>query len=215
MIQLKKVSKIYKSGIAALSDINLIINNGEFVLLTGASGSGKTSLLKLLCREEKPTSGNIIIDGKDISLLRRSEAPYLRRKFGVVFQDFRLLAGRSIFENVSIPLEVVGMPKGETADRVSEVLGSVRLHHRMEERVDALSAGEQQKVAVARAIVNRPLVLLIDEPLGNLDSESGAEVIDILRDINARGTTLVVATHNKATIGTARLVVLDKGRVLC
>lgn len=214
MIQLTNVSKSYDQGITSLSDVSLTVKKGEFVFVTGPSGSGKTTLLKLLYCEERPTSGQILINQQEVNTLRKSEVPYLRRQIGVVFQDFRLLEGRSIFENVAIPLEVLGLSKGETAHRVQKVLISVRLHHRMEERVSSLSTGEQQKVALARAIINNPVILLADEPTGSLDDVTGNEIMAILRSVNAGGTTLIIATHNTSLIGDERAVILEKGRII-
>jgi cell division transport system ATP-binding protein len=214
MIQFVNVYKSYGPGITSLSDVSLTIKKGEFVFITGPSGSGKTTLLKLLYREERPTGGHILINGKDISTLRSSEIPYLRRRIGVVFQDFRLLYERTIFENVAIPLEVSGLPKDEVIKRVQGILKTVRLHHRMDERVSSLSGGEQQKVAVARAIINNPMTILADEPLGSLDRASGDEIMEILRSVNSRGTTVVFATHDLSAVGSGRAVVIEKGRVL-
>lgn len=214
MIQLNNVSKFYGPGIASLSDVTLTVKKGEFIFLTGGSGSGKTTLLKLLYCEERPTSGHIIINGQSIENLRSSEIPYLRRRVGVVFQDFKLLQERTIFENVAIPLEVSGVSRADIEKRVQSVLKTVRLHHRMDEKVSSLSGGEQQKVAVGRAIINDPMILLADEPTGSLDNNSGNEIMEILRSFNARGTTVLFATHNKSLIADGRVIVLEKGRTL-
>ncbi len=214
MIQLNSVYKTYGQGITSLSNINLAIKKGEFVFITGASGSGKTTLLKLLYCEERPTSGQILINRQAVDSLKISEIPYLRRRIGVIFQDFKLLSERTIFDNVAIPLEVLGLPREEIVKRVQDVLKKVRLHHRMEEKVSSLSGGEQQKVAVGRAIINDPMILLIDEPTGSLDSGTGDEIMEILRSVNARGTTTVIATHNRSLIKEGRAVVLEKGRIV-
>lgn len=214
MIQLINVCKTYGPGITSLSDINLAIKKGEFVFVTGASGSGKTTLLKLLYCEERPTSGQILINGKNIDSLGTSEIPYLRRRIGVVFQDFKLLSERTIFENVAIPLEVLGAPKEEIVKRVEIVLKTVKLHHRMDEKVSYLSGGEQQKVAVARAIINNPMIILADEPMGSLDRGSGDEIMGILRSVNSMGTTVVLASHNMSLIKDGRVIVMEKGRIL-
>lgn len=214
MIKLINVNKFYGPRSVSLSDVNLHIKKGEFVFITGASGSGKTTLLKLFYGEERPTSGRILINGKNINALKRSEIPYLRRRLGVVFQDFRLLEGKTIFENVAIPLEISGMPMADIIKKASGILSAVRLHHRMDEKVSSLSGGEQQKVAVARAIINDPLILLADEPTGSLDSKAGEEIVDILRAVNAKGTTVVLATHNRSLLKDGRVVVMEKGRVL-
>lgn len=213
MIKLINVNKSYGPKAVSLSNINIHIKKGEFVFITGVSGSGKTTLLKLLYGEERPTSGQALINGKNINTLKRSEIPYLRRRVGVVFQDFRLLEGRSIFENVAIPLEVSGIPAADIVKKVHSVLSTVRLHHRMDEKVSSLSAGEQQKVAVARAVINDPLILLADEPTGSLDVKAGEEILDILKMINAKGTTVVFATHNRALIKDGRVITMEKGRV--
>ncbi len=214
MIQLNSVYKTYGQGITSLSNINLAIKKGEFVFITGASGSGKTTLLKLLYCEERPTSGQILINRQAVDSLKISEIPYLRRRIGVIFQDFKLLSEKTIFDNVAIPLEVLGLPRGEVVKRVQDVLKKVRLHHRMEEKVSSLSGGEQQKVAVGRAIINDPMILLVDEPTGSLDSGTGDEIMEILRSVNARGTTAVIATHNRYLIKEGRAVVLEKGRIV-
>lgn len=214
MIQLNSVYKIYGQGITSLSNINLAIKKGEFVFITGASGSGKTTLLKLLYCEERPTSGQILINRQAVDTLKISEIPYLRRRIGIIFQDFKLLSERTIFDNVAIPLEVLGIPREEIVKRVQDVLKKVRLHHRMEEKVSSLSGGEQQKVAVGRAIINDPMILLVDEPTGSLDSGTGDEIMEILRSVNARGTTTVIATHNRSLIKDGRAVVLEKGRIV-
>lgn len=214
MIQLNSVYKTYGQGITSLSNINLAIKKGEFVFITGASGSGKTTLLKLLYCEERPTSGQILINRQAVDSLKISEIPYLRRRIGIIFQDFKLLSERTIFDNVAIPLEVLGLPREEIVKRVQDVLKKVRLHHRMEEKVSSLSGGEQQKVAVGRAIINDPMILLVDEPTGSLDSGTGDEIMEILRSVNARGTTTVIATHNRSLIKEGRAVVLEKGRIV-
>lgn len=214
MIQLINVHKTYGSGIASLSGINMDVGKGEFVFLNGAGGSGKTTLLKLLYCEEQPSSGQILIDRQRIDSLRASEIPYLRRRIGVVFQDFRLLSERTIFENVAIPLEILGLPEEEIVKRVQGVLRRVRLHHRMEERISYLSGGEQQKVAVARAIINNPAIILADEPLGSLDKASGEEIMGILRAVNSLGTTVILATHSASIIKNERVVTLEKGRTI-
>jgi len=214
MIQLISVYKTYGQGITSLSNINLAIKKGEFVFITGASGSGKTTLLKLLYCEERPTSGQMLINRQAVDSLKISEIPYLRRRIGVIFQDFKLLSERTIFDNVAIPLEVLGLPREEIVKRVQDVLKKVRLHHRMEEKVSSLSSGEQQKVAVGRAIINDPMILLVDEPTGSLDSGTGDEIMEILRSVNARGTTTVIATHNRFLIKDSRAVVLEKGRIV-
>lgn len=214
MIRISKVSKSYVPGTSSLSDVNLSVNKGEFVFLIGGSGSGKTTLLKLLYCEERPTSGHILINGKNIENLRRSEIPYLRRGIGVIFQDFKLLQERTIFENLAIPLEVSGVSNTDVKKKVQDVLKTVRIHHRMDVKVSCLSGGEQQKVAVGRAIINEPLILLADEPTGSLDANAGNEIIEILRSVNIKGTTILYATHNKSFVAGERAIFMEKGRTL-
>lgn len=215
MIQFINVHKSYGPGVQSLSGVNLHVDKGEFVFVTGPTGSGKTTLLKLLYCEERPTSGRVIIDGKDTGVLKSSEIAYLRRRLGVVFQDFKLLGERTIFENVAVPLEVLEVPKEEMTKRVKDVLNTVRLPNKMDERVSSLSGGEQQKVAVARAIINNPLIILADEPTGSLDTRSGDEIMAILRAVNSKGTTIVFATYNMSLIPDgSRVVFMEKGRVL-
>lgn len=214
MIRISKVSKSYVPGMSSLSDVNLSVNKGEFVFLVGGSGSGKTTLLKLLYCEERPTSGNILINDKKIEIIKRSEIPYLRRLIGVVFQDFKLLQERTIFENLAIPLEVSGVPKAEVNKKVQAALKTVRINRRLDEKVSCLSGGEQQRIAIGRAIISEPLVLLADEPTGSLDAAAGAEIIEILRSVNAKGTTILFATHNKSLVEGGRTIFIEKGRIL-
>lgn len=214
MIRISKVSKSYVPGISSLSDVNLSVNKGEFVFLVGGSGSGKTTLLKLLYCEERPTSGNILINDKKIEIIKRSEIPYLRRLIGVVFQDFKLLQERTIFENLAIPLEVSGVSKADVNKKVQAALKTVRIHRRVDEKVSCLSGGEQQRIAIGRAIISEPLVLLADEPTGSLDAAAGAEIIEILRSVNAKGTTILFATHNKSLVAGGRTIFIEKGRIL-
>ncbi len=214
MIKFINVHKSYGPGITSLADINLTIKKGEFVFVTGTSGSGKTTLLKLLYCEERPTNGHILLNGKNIDTLKSSEIAHLRRSIGVVFQDFKLLPERTIFENVAIPLEILGLTREDVVKKVQGVLKTVKLHHRMEEKVSSLSGGEQQKVAVGRAIINDPLILLADEPTGSLDSHTGDEIMEILKSVHARGTTVIIATHDTSLIRDERAVIMDKGRIL-
>lgn len=214
MIQFINIHKSYGPGITSLADINITIKKGEFVFVTGTSGSGKTTLLKLLYCEERPTNGHILLNGKNIDTLKSSEIAHLRRSIGVVFQDFKLLPERTIFENVAIPLEILGLTRKDIVKKVQGVLKTVKLHHRMEEKVSSLSGGEQQKVAVGRAIINDPLILLADEPTGSLDSHTGDEIMEILKSVHARGTTVIIATHDISLIRDERAVIMDKGRIL-
>jgi cell division transport system ATP-binding protein len=195
MIQLIHVSKSYDRRVA-LSDVTLEIEKGEFVLLMGPSGAGKSTLLRMLIGEERPDEGQIFVQGKNVSRLKQSEVPYLRRKIGTVFQDFRLLGKKSVFENVALPLIVQRSSEADIRRKVMEALRAVGVDHKKDQSPNSLSTGEQQRVCIARAIVNGPVVLLADEPTGNLDPERTAELIELFKLINARGTTVVVATHD-------------------
>jgi cell division transport system ATP-binding protein len=195
MIQLIHVSKSYDRRVA-LSDLTLEIGKGEFVLLMGPSGAGKSTLLRMLIGEERPDQGQIFVQGKNVGQLRQSEVPYLRRKIGIVFQDFRLLPKKSVFENVALPLIVQRSSTADIRRKVTEALRAVGVEHKKDQSPASLSTGEQQRVCIARAIVNGPVVLLADEPTGNLDPERTAEIIELFKLINARGTTVVVATHD-------------------
>lgn len=195
MIQLIHVSKSYDRRVA-LSDVTLEIQKGEFVLLMGQSGAGKSTLLRMLIGEERPDEGQIFVQGKNVGRLKQSEVPYLRRKIGTVFQDFRLLAKKSVFENVALPLIVQRSSETDIRRKVTEALRAVGVEHKKDQSPNSLSTGEQQRVCIARAIVNGPVVLLADEPTGNLDPERTAELIELFKLINARGTTVVVATHD-------------------
>ena len=195
MIQLIHVSKSYDRR-AALSDVTLEIEKGEFVLLMGPSGAGKSTLLRMLIGEEQPDEGQIFVQGKNVTKLKQSEVPFLRRKVGSVFQDFRLLPKKSVFENVALPLTVQGASTMDIRRKVTEALRAVGVDHKKDQSPDSLSTGERQRVCIARAIVNGPIVLLADEPTGNLDPERTAEIIELFKLINARGTTVIVATHD-------------------
>ena len=195
IIQLIHVSKWHDRR-AALSDVTLEIEKGEFVLLMGSSGAGKSTLLRMLIGEEQPDEGQIFVHGKNVTKLRPSEIPYLRRKVGAVFQDFRLLPKKSVFDNVALPLIVQGASEKDIRRKVTEALRAVDVEHKKDQSPNSLSTGEQQRVCIARAIVNGPVVLLADEPTGNLDPERTREIIELFKLINARGTTVVVATHD-------------------
>ncbi|MBA2252925.1 MAG: cell division ATP-binding protein FtsE [Nitrospirales bacterium] len=200
----------------ALSDINLHIEKGDFVLLMGASGAGKTTLLKLLFGTERPDEGQILVQTRNVARLTPSEVPYLRRTMGFVFQDFRLLPKKNVFDNVAMPLLVQGASHHEIRRKALEALKSVGVEHRKESRPAMLSAGEQQRVCIARAIVNGPMVLLADEPTGNMDPQLAGEIIDLFKLINARGTTVVIATHNRQVVDQVkrRVVTLSQGKVI-
>jgi cell division transport system ATP-binding protein len=215
MIQLFHVSKYYERR-AALSDINLQITKGEFVLLMGPSGAGKTTLLKLLFCAEPPDEGQILVQNRNVARLRPSDIPYLRRTMGVVFQDFRLLPKKNVFSNVALPLLVQGASAFEIKRKVTEALKAVGVDHRKDSRPATLSAGEQQRVCIARAIVNSPIILLADEPTGNMDPELAGEIIELFNTINARGTTVMVATHNRQVVDQVnrRVVTLNQGKLI-
>jgi cell division transport system ATP-binding protein len=214
MIQLFHVSKYFDRR-PALFDINLEIGKGEFVLLMGPSGAGKTTLLKLLFCAEIPDEGQILVNNRNIARLMPSQVPALRRKMGLVFQDFRLLPKKTVFDNVALSLMIQGTSAFETRRKVVEALKAVGLDHKRESRPGTLSAGEQQRVCIARAIVNSPIILLADEPTGNLDPDLAAEIIELFKTINARGTTVMIATHNREVMQQVnqRVVMLNQGRV--
>ena len=216
MIRFENVSKTYKNGTPALKDISLDIAKGEFVFLVGASGSGKTTFLRLLLREELPDRGRILEAGRDISELSKWRVPYLRRNIGCVFQDFRLLPNKSVFENVAFALEVIGRPRSTVESQVPQILELVGLADKSKNLPHELSGGEQQRVAVARAFVNRPLILLADEPTGNLDPANSESIMALLERINRTGTTVVMATHDKALVDRMRrrVVELDRGEIV-
>ncbi|MEM6733539.1 MAG: cell division ATP-binding protein FtsE [Myxococcota bacterium] len=215
MIQLFHVYKSYGQDAPALVDINLEIEKGDFVFLSGASGAGKSTLLKLMFGAERPSRGQLLVNGRNVGRLRRRAIPFLRRNVGVVFQDFKLLPRRTIEENVAVTLEVLGLPRRQIRGRVYQILKQVGLAHKLHQLPPKLSGGEQQRVAIARALVNEPQILLADEPTGNLDADRAKEIVDLLDQANARGTTVVVATHDRELLenGGRRVVSLAKGRV--
>ena len=197
MIEFINVSKEYKNGVKALSNVSLSIDKGEFVFLVGPSGAGKSTLIKLLLKEENPTSGTIYLNNKDITSVRNRKIPYIRRNIGVVFQDFRLLPNKTVYENIAFAMEIIGAPPKEIRRNVPMVLSMVDLSSKAHCYPDELSGGEHQRVAISRAIVNNPPVLIADEPTGNLDPDTAWEIMKVLRDINRRGTTILMATHAK------------------
>jgi cell division transport system ATP-binding protein len=215
MIQMFHVYKYYGKDHVALDDINLKIEKGEFVFLVGSSGAGKSTLLKLMICEERAEQGQILIGGKNISRLNENQVPFLRRNIGFVFQDFKLIRRKTVYENIALPLEIVGAPGGEIRKRVQEVLKMVQLEHRRNQFPQFLSGGEQQRVAIARALINRPSLLLADEPTGNLDEFLSVEIMDLLKNIHISGTTVIVATHNQhlMTKMGKRTIVLQKGKI--
>ncbi|MGQ9471030.1 MAG: cell division ATP-binding protein FtsE [Candidatus Aminicenantales bacterium] len=216
MIELYHIWKQYQKPDWALTDISLTIRRGEFCFITGPSGSGKTTLLKIIFRELLPTQGQIVVDGVNILKIPHHLIYRLRRTMGIVFQDFRLLSGRRVFDNVAISLRVLGVANKETRRRVFNALRLVNLHHRMWDYPTRLSYGEQQRVAIARAIVNEPKIILADEPTGNLDPDLAFEIMSLFKEINRRGTTVIICTHDKELIRNfgERIFFLHKGKLI-
>jgi cell division transport system ATP-binding protein len=216
MIRMENVTKVYKGGSAALESISLDIQKGEFVFLVGPSGSGKSTMLRLLTKEEEPTSGRIWVAGKEINSLSSWKVPYLRRNIGSVFQDFKLLPRKTVRENVAFALEVIGRPRAIVRTQVPQILELVGLRNKMDSYPDQLSGGEQQRVSIARAFVNRPLILLADEPTGNLDPKTSTGIMRLLDRINRTGTTVVMATHDQSIVDSMRrrVVELEGGRLV-
>lgn len=216
LVQFYNVTKVYKNGVKALNDISLKLDRGEFIFLMGPSGAGKSTLVKLLFREEVPTQGQIFVASRSLTRMRRSEVPRLRRSIGVVFQDFKLLENKTAAENVAFAMKVVGAKDRDIITRTAEVMQMVGLKGKEDCFPYQLSGGEQQRVGIARAIANRPLLLIADEPSGNLDMETAREIMELLYDINRKGTTVIMATHARELVKTAgkRVVTLEAGRVL-
>ena len=216
MIEFRNVSKKYDTGTEAIHNINFKINKGEFAFLVGSSGSGKSTMIKLILKEEEPTSGNIIINGKDTTFLKPSRVPYLRRSMGIVFQDFRLLPDKTVYENVAFAMYVVKATPKHIRRQVPMVLSLVGLSNKAKVYPNELSGGEQQRVALARAIVNNPSMLIADEPTGNLDPNTAWDIMELLNDINLRGTTVVVATHAKDIVDkmNKRVIRIDQGNIV-
>ena len=215
MILLSNVSKVYPNGSTALDDISFFIERGEFVFIVGPSGSGKSTLIKLLMHEEVATSGQVIINNDDVAALKRREIPYLRRSMGVVFQDFRLLPKKNVFENVAFAMDMIGASRKEIRKQVPNVLSLVGLAHKAKSYPDELSGGEQQRVALARALVNNPAFLIADEPTGNLNPKAAMEIMELLDDINKRGTTVIMATHAKDIVDRMkkRVIAIEDGKI--
>ena len=216
MIEIYHLYQQYSEDLIALRDINLVIDRGEFVFIVGASGAGKSTLLKLFLREIKPSRGTIKMFGRDMARLKRKEIPFLRRNIGMVFQDFRLLQDRNVFENVAFSMHVTGVSAPEIRKRVPLTLELVGLKDKAFKRPDELSGGEQQRVCLARAIINRPAMVLADEPTGNLDPLTAMEILELLQEINIRGTTVIVATHARELVDKLqkRVILLDEGRLI-
>lgn len=215
MIQVQNLTKLYANGVLALSDVNLQIEKGEFVFLVGPSGAGKSTFMKLIIRRELPSEGAIYVARKNVAKLKPSEVPHFRRNIGVIFQDYKLLPNKTVYENVSFALEVIEASKREMARQVPAVLELVGLKEKAKVFPSELSGGEQQRVSLARAIVNRPLLLLADEPTGNLDPDTSWGIMDLLLEINKRGTTIVMATHNKEIVNRMRrrVIALENGKI--
>jgi cell division transport system ATP-binding protein len=210
VIRLDHVSKVYEqNNVVALDDVSIDIKKGEFVFLVGPSGSGKSSMLKLLTREIKPTKGRIWVAGKELNSLSNWKVPYLRRNIGHIFQDFKLLPNKTVYENVAFALEVIGRPRNVVAQQVPQILELVGLKDKTDSRPDQLSGGEQQRVSIARAFVNRPLILLADEPTGNLDPATSVGIMRLLDRINRTGTTVLMATHDQSIVDSMRRRVVE------
>ncbi len=216
MITLENVSKSYSTGAPALNDVSLHIDAGEFVFVVGDSGSGKSTLIKLLLRELLPTSGKITVNDMDVAALRHRQIPKYRRKLGVVFQDFRLLKDRNVYENVAFAQRIVQTPSREVKRNVPSILSTVGLAGKYKAKPRQLSGGEQQRVAIARALVNNPPILLADEPTGNLDPKNSWEIMKLLEEINEKGTTVLVVTHNREIVNAMkkRVITMNKGVVV-
>ena len=216
MIKLMNVSKEYENNVKALININLEIHKGEFVFLVGSSGAGKSTLIKLLLKEEEPTEGKIILKDMDITKIKNRRVPFIRRNIGVVFQDFRLLPNKTVYENVAFAMEIIGSHPKEIRRRVPMVLSMVDLSRKASSFPDQLSGGEHQRVSIARAIVNSPPVLIADEPTGNLDPETAKEIMRVLSEINGRGTTILMATHAKDIVNNMkkRVIEIHDGRLV-
>ena len=216
MIELSNVSKIYDNDVTGVKELNLTIQDGEFVFLVGESGSGKSTLLKLLMKELDPTEGAITIDGEDVTHLKRKNVSALRRRMGIVFQDYRLLTKKTVYENVAFALEVIEESSRKIRRSVPLALNMVGLAHKSKYLPGEISGGEQQRTAIARAIVNNPPILLADEPTGNLDPKNSKEIIELIERINKRGTTVIIATHDRAIVDTMqkRVSHLEKGEIV-
>jgi cell division transport system ATP-binding protein len=216
MISLQHVTKVYRNDVTALEDVSIEIDKGEFVFVVGPSGSGKSTMIRLLLKQEEASRGDVFVAGKHLSRITSFKVPHLRRNIGTVFQDYKLLQDKTAFENVSFALEVIGKPKHVIDQRVPEILEYVGLGDKLNAYPDELSGGEQQRVSIARACVNRPLVLLADEPTGNLDPNTSVDIMRLLDKVNRIGTTILMATHDQAIVDAMRkrVIELDKGKVV-
>lgn len=215
LIRIDNLEKKYKTGVTAIYDLDLRVKKGDFVFVIGASGSGKSTLIKMLYREEKPTNGTINIGGINVGKLRNRKVYKLRRKIGIVFQDFKLLPKLTVYENVAFALEILGLKRDEIRDKTLKALDLVKLKNKAKNFPDQLSGGEQQRVAIARAIVNNPKLLLCDEPTGNLDPNTSMEIMKVLEEINNLGTTVIMATHDKEIVDKMkkRVILIEDGKV--
>lgn len=216
LIHMKEVSKVYDNGVVALNNVNIDIEKGEFVFVVGSSGAGKSTFIKMILREVLPSKGRLIVNGRDVMTMKESEVPYLRRGLGIVFQDYRLLPDKTVYENVAFAMQVIEAPRREMQKRVNNVLDLVGLKEKFKSFPSQLSGGEQQRVAIARAIVNSPMIVIADEPTGNLDPETSWDIMDIFKRINKTGTTIVMATHDKNIVDTMqrRVVAIENGCII-
>lgn len=216
MITLSNVSKTYSTGAVAMDDISLSIDKGEFVFIVGPSGAGKSTLMKMLLLEESPDKGDLIVNEHNLRELPKKKIPYLRRSMGVIFQDYRLLPDKTVYENVAFAMRIVEASRREMKQNIEKVLGLVGLKHKAKSFPAQLSGGEQQRVAIARAIVNNPVIVIADEPTGNLDPENSWEIMNIFEEINKSGTTIVMATHDKTIVDRMRrrVIALEKGKII-
>ncbi|MGP4073349.1 cell division ATP-binding protein FtsE [Piscibacillus sp. B03] len=216
MIQMKNVYKVYKNGVTALNGIDVSISKGDFVYVVGPSGAGKTSFIKMMYREETPSKGEVYINGVELGQLKKRDVPFIRRDIGVIFQDFKLLQRKSVYENVAFALEVIEENPKKIRRRVMSVLDQVGLKHKARFIPAQLSGGEQQRVAIARAIVNNPKLVIADEPTGNLDPETSWEIMKTFEDINASGTTVIMATHSRDIVNKLRkrVIAMENGQVV-
>ena len=216
MLIMNDVSKVYPGGSVALQDVNVHIEPGEFVFVVGPSGAGKSTFIKMLFREVLPTTGSIFVNGMDILALSPKEIPFMRRQLGIIFQDYRLLPDRTVFENVAFAMQVIEAPHRKIRRQVNNVLDLVGLRHRSNAYPNELSGGEQQRIAIARAIVNDPVFVIADEPTGNLDLETSWDIMEIFKEINSAGTTIVMATHDKDVVDAMgkRVIAIEQGRIV-